>query len=167
MAGRRRVPARSAAGLRRPLLRHPGGKARGVARIGYFPRQIGARKARGAGPRPDRTRIGRRSAAVRGAVTRSSRGAAAERGGKADRSAERPAPRRNVAARRAGSAVCAEGETAETVTRRSPDGAKRNPGTDVVKAPGFRFAASGLQAHNASPPVPPQADIPADADYFL
>ena len=70
MAGRRGVPARGAAGLGRPLLRHPGRKTRRPARAGDRARQIGAGETRGAGPRPDRTRAGRRPAAVRGALAR-------------------------------------------------------------------------------------------------
>ena len=80
MAGRRGVPARGAAGRRRPLLRHPGGEARRPAAGRDRARQIGAGEARGAGPRPDRARAGRRSAAVRGALARRRRSRAAERG---------------------------------------------------------------------------------------
>ena len=50
-------------------------------------------------------------------VARRRRTGAAERGGAIDRSVEGAASRRDVAARRAGGAVCAEGEAAEAVTR--------------------------------------------------
>ena len=90
-------------------------KLAGLPRAGDRARQIGAGQTGGAGPRPDRARAGRRSAAVRGAVARVSRARAAERGGKADRGRQGAASRRDVAARRAGSAVCAEGEIAEDI----------------------------------------------------
>ena len=90
-------------------------KLAGLPPHGDRARQIGAGQTRGAGPRPDRARAGRRSAAVRGALARRRRARAAERSGKTDRGGEGAASRRDVAARRAGSAVCAEGEIAEIV----------------------------------------------------
>src|SRR3954468_24305163 len=105
MAGRRGVPARGAAGLGRPLLRHPGRKTRWPAADRDCARQIGAGKAGGAGPRSDRARSGRRPAAIRRAVSRSRRGRAAERSGGVSGSVEGAASRRNVAARGAGGAV--------------------------------------------------------------
>ncbi len=87
MAGRGRVPARGRARRRRPLLRHPGGEARGPAAERDRARQGGARRTRSRRPRLADTRL-RRSAAVPGGAhrrrnrpsrcrsTRSDRGAA-------------------------------------------------------------------------------------------
>ena len=67
MAGRGGVPARSRAGRRRPLLRHPGGEARRPARQRDRARQGGAGDARSRGSR-EAARL-RGSAAVRGAAS--------------------------------------------------------------------------------------------------
>ena len=97
-------------GVGRPLLRHPGGEARGPAAGGDRPRQIGAGEAGGAGPRPERTRVGRRFAAVRGAVARGRGAHHVEGSGSADRSGQGTASGRDDPARGDGRALCAEGE---------------------------------------------------------
>ena len=142
MAGRRRVPARGAAGLGRSLLRHPGREARRPAAGRDRARQIGAGETRGAGPRPDRARARRRPAAVRRPLARRRRAGAAERGRAADGSGEGAASRRDVAARGAGGAVCAEGEIAEAITIRHPE----EPRSGVSKDGHSRSQARGAIA---------------------
>src|SRR5579859_3506354 len=108
MAGRRRVPARGAAGLGRSFLRHPGCQARRPSAAGDCAGQSGAGEIGSTRPRPDGTCTRRRSAAVRRPLARGSGSRAAERGGAVGRGGESAASRRDVAARGAGGAVSAQ-----------------------------------------------------------
>ena len=105
MAGRRGVPARGRARLRRPLLRHPGRQARRAAAERHRARQAGAGQA-GTG-RPRQAQRLRGPAAVCGdsgaAANGSGRGVCACR-----RCYRRAQSRRDVAARGDGRALCAE-----------------------------------------------------------
>ena len=108
MAGRGRVPARSRARRRRPLLRHPGGEARRTAAERDRARQARAGATRGRGPHLAGAPADRRPAAVRGGAAGG--GAARRRRAlRAGRGARGTASRRNVAARGDRSALCAQG----------------------------------------------------------
>ncbi len=132
-------------------------KLAGLPPRGDRARQIGAGETRGAGPRPEprarwstTCRCSRCPRAPRRKPRCNKRGAAADRG------LEGAASRRDVAARGAGGAVCAEGETAEVVIAvarqasggqapkikpRSPKAARRWPFCCQVDRPRTGYAA--------------------------
>src|SRR5207249_3720922 len=82
-----------------------GGETRRPAAGRDRARQIGPGKTGSAGPRPDCPRAGRRLAPVRRALARRGRECTAERGRAGDGSRQGASPRRDVAARGAGSAL--------------------------------------------------------------
>ena len=94
MAGRGRVPARGRRRRRRPLLRHPGGEARGPAAGRDRARQAGAGAARSAGPHLTGAPADRRSAAIRRRTARSAAASAMPRSPPSSKRSPRSIPTR-------------------------------------------------------------------------